>query len=141
MTSHPAPRPRRDVLASDAEREHAVADLRHHFAAGRLDSEELERRVDAAYAARSRGELWRLLRDLPRRGRARAAERFYAVQRELLPYHAAAYVTVNGSLTGIWAATGEGRFWPGAVLAPMTMLIATHAFGSRWLRARVRRPR
>jgi len=38
----------------------------------------------------------------------------------------------------MWAATGEGSFWPAGVLAPMTVLIVSHAFGSRWLRSRLR---
>ena len=40
--------------------------LREHGAAGRLDVEELEQRVGAAYQARTRGELATLLDDLPR---------------------------------------------------------------------------
>jgi hypothetical protein len=63
----------------------------------------------------------------------------YRFQRELLPFHAGVYVSINGALSGIWAATGEGRFWPAGVLAPTTVLLASHAFGSRWLRLRLRR--
>ena len=48
-------------------------------------------------------------------------------------------MSINGALAGIWAATGEGRFWPAGVLAPTTVLIVSHAFGSRWLRSRLRR--
>ena len=54
------------VRASDAERESTVSRLRDHGAAGRLDVEELEQRVGAAYEARSRGDLAALLDDLPR---------------------------------------------------------------------------
>jgi hypothetical protein len=56
-----------------------------------------------------------------------------------LPYHAGAYVSINGALTAIWAATGEGHFWPAGVLAPTTVLIVGHAYASRWLRSRLRR--
>jgi hypothetical protein len=125
------------MLASDADRERAVRALREHFAAGRLDRSEFERRVDDVYGTRTRGELRRLLSDLPRPGGARIARRFYGFQRELLPYHAGAFVTINGALAGIWAATGEGRFWPAAVLAPTTVLVVFHAYGSRWLRRRL----
>jgi hypothetical protein len=138
---HPARRASRgEVLASDAERERAVQALRSHYASGRLDPQELERRVERAYGAPSRGELRRLLADLPRPHGHRLSQRFYRVQRELLPYHAGAYVSINGALTGIWAATGEGRFWPAGVLAPATVIVVSHAFGSRWLRTRLRRP-
>src|SRR5918995_6580469 len=71
---HRAPRPpaedapRQDpgLRASDTERESTVELLREHGAAGRLDVEELEQRVGAAYAARTRGDLATLLDDLPR---------------------------------------------------------------------------
>jgi hypothetical protein len=128
------------VRASDDERESVVRALRSHYAAGRLDREELEGRVEQAYRAVSRRMLQLLLADLPRASGGRVARRLYRFQRELLPYHAGAYLTINGALTSIWAATGEGRFWPAGVLAPTTVLIFSHAFGSRWLRMRLGRP-
>jgi hypothetical protein len=127
-----------DLRASDAEREQAVHALRIHYAAGRLDREELELRVERAYRATSRGALRGLLADLPPALGGPVARRFYRFQRELLPYHAGAYASINGALVATWAATGEGRFWPAGVLAPMTVLIVSHAFGSRWLRSRLR---
>lgn len=122
------------VRASDAERELAADALRRHFAAGRLTASELEERVARAYSARSRADLAAVLADLPSDRAVRAAIRFYRLQREALRYHAAAYVSVNGSLVAIWAATGEGQFWPGWVLAPGTAMIAWHSAGSRLLR-------
>jgi Domain of unknown function (DUF1707) len=113
--------------------------LRSHYAAGRLDRDELEGRVEQAYRAVSRRMLRVLLADLPRASGRRVARSAYRFQRELLPYHAGAYLTINGALTSIWAATGEGRFWPAGVLAPTTVLIFCHAFGSRWLRMRLGR--
>jgi Domain of unknown function (DUF1707) len=127
------------VRASDAEREQAVRALRSHFAAGRLDHSELEQRVEHAYRATSRAKLRLLLADLPPSYGGRITRRFYRFQRELLPYHAGAYVSINGALSAIWAATGEGHFWPAGVLAPTTVLVVSHAFGSRWLRRRMRR--
>jgi Domain of unknown function (DUF1707) len=53
------------VRASDAEREQAVALLQRSFADGRLTLDELEERVAAAYAARTRAELSDLTADLP----------------------------------------------------------------------------
>lgn len=74
MRKQPAesPAPRRsegvrpaDVLASDADRERVAHILRDAFAEGRLDAEEHAERLDAAYAARTAGQLEPLLRDLP----------------------------------------------------------------------------
>ena len=140
-TGWPAPRrpPHDAVRASDAEREHTVRALRSHYAAGRLDREELERRIEHAYRAVSRGKLRLLLADLPRARGGPLARRLYRFQRELLPYHAGAFLSINGTLTAIWVATGEGRFWPAGVLAPTTVLIVSHAYASRWLRSRLRR--
>ena len=53
------------LRASDADRERAVASLGRHAQAGRLTAEELEDRVERAYAARTVAELEALHRDLP----------------------------------------------------------------------------
>jgi hypothetical protein len=58
-----------DVRIGTAEREQAAALLGEHFSAGRLDSEEFDQRVHAAYAARTGTELAALFRDLPGRQR------------------------------------------------------------------------
>jgi hypothetical protein len=55
----------RDVRASDAERELTVERLRRAVGNGRLSVEEFDERATAAYAARTRGELADLTRDLP----------------------------------------------------------------------------
>lgn len=55
-----------DLRASDADREAAVDALRRHAAAGRLDVEELDERVEKAYAAKMLSELAALQADLPR---------------------------------------------------------------------------
>lgn len=54
-----------DMRASDAERERIAEILRDAVAEGRLDMGEFEQRLEAAYAARTRGELTPLVRDLP----------------------------------------------------------------------------
>jgi Flp pilus assembly protein TadB len=57
------------VLASDADRDAVTDRLRDAAGEGRLQSEELEERVDAALHARTYGELRRLVADLPRDGK------------------------------------------------------------------------
>ena len=61
-----------EMRVSDAEREAAAAELREHFASGRLDQEELDERLSAALTARTRGDLNALFADLPSAGHARA---------------------------------------------------------------------
>ncbi len=49
----------------DAEREVATARLGDHFAAGRLEHEEYDERLDAIWSARTRSDLDQLFWDLP----------------------------------------------------------------------------
>jgi len=53
------------LRASDGERDQVVAQLQRHFADGRLTQAELEERVGAALAARTRDQLRALTADLP----------------------------------------------------------------------------
>src|SRR5215216_4300920 len=92
-----------ELRASDAERESTVTLLREHGAAGRLDVEELEQRVGAAYAARTYGELRALLGDLPDK----------VPTRPVAPRRAhdwAPFLQVSVLLIAIWAVSGAGYF-------------------------------
>ena len=62
-----------EMRVSDAEREAAAAELREHFASGRLDQEELDQRLTAAFAAKTRADLNALFTDLPSAGQGWAA--------------------------------------------------------------------
>jgi hypothetical protein len=53
------------IRASDADRERVATLLREHHAAGRLNAEEFHDRLDAAFAAKTLGNLDALLSDLP----------------------------------------------------------------------------
>src|SRR5271166_846761 len=55
------------LRASDAERDHAVSELRNEFAAGRLSHETFVYRMQSALDARNRGQLAGLFTDLPSR--------------------------------------------------------------------------
>ncbi|MFD0900009.1 DUF1707 SHOCT-like domain-containing protein [Actinomadura sediminis] len=54
-----------ELRVGDTERDAVVVALHDHFAAGRLDRGELDERMDAALAAKTRGDLRALVRDLP----------------------------------------------------------------------------
>jgi hypothetical protein len=108
--------------ASDSEREQAAAELREHYAAGRLDADELSSRLEAAYAARTQGELGRLRADLPELPQAPAATRASLARRrgELrrqLVQQTGGSLGVFAVCAGVWAASGaHGGFWPEWVL-------------------------
>lgn len=57
-----------EMRVSDVEREAAAAELREHFASGRLNQDELDERLAAAFAAKTRGDLNALFTDLPSSG-------------------------------------------------------------------------
>ncbi|MGV9878315.1 DUF1707 SHOCT-like domain-containing protein [Streptomyces sp. NPDC003006] len=62
-----------DLRASDADRERVAEVLRDAMAEGRLDMTEFEERLDAAYKARTYGELEPITRDLPAHGAAKVS--------------------------------------------------------------------
>jgi Domain of unknown function (DUF1707) len=98
-----------DVRTSDGEREAVVEALRGHAAAGRLDADELELRLERAYAARLRADLVPLVADLPAPPRPSPPVRGRApfVLPDFAPFVAIALL-----LVAIWALTGAGYFWP-----------------------------
>jgi len=56
-----------EMRVGDAEREAAAAELREHYASGRLTLDELNERIDKAFAAKTRGDLNAAMTDLPSR--------------------------------------------------------------------------
>ena len=60
------------LRASDADRERVAAALRRHHLDGRLDTDELQERLERCYAARTAGDLAPLTADLPEDERPRA---------------------------------------------------------------------
>jgi hypothetical protein len=107
-----------ELRASDEERERAAAEIRAHFAAGRLTDDELSERLDAVYHARTQGELNELRSDLPAlpptraQTRAELAERRRQLRGDLIQYTGGALVPFV-ICTVIWALAGaQGSFWP-----------------------------
>ncbi|HZD64919.1 MAG TPA: DUF1707 domain-containing protein [Acidimicrobiales bacterium] len=66
--------PDRVLRASDADREATATTLREHCGEGRLALDELSWRLEATFAARTRGELDQVLADLPTVSRPAAPE-------------------------------------------------------------------
>ncbi len=54
-----------NVRVGDAERDAVAAQLRDHYADGRLTLDELNERLDLAFAARTKADLNQVMRDLP----------------------------------------------------------------------------
>jgi hypothetical protein len=107
-----------DLRASDDQRERAAQEIREHFAVGRLTDEELSDRVQAAYAARTEGDLKALLADLPKLPATRAQQKAELIQRRRqlqrrLLQEAGGGLSAFVICTVIWLSSGaNGQFWP-----------------------------
>ncbi|HWH11386.1 MAG TPA: DUF1707 domain-containing protein [Solirubrobacteraceae bacterium] len=101
------------LRVSDAERDQAAGDLRDHYAAGRISSDELSERLDAVYAAQTQSELARLRGDLPELHPVARPDPRRELARRRLYQDAGGVVLANIGCVGVWAATGaHGVFWP-----------------------------
>lgn len=106
------------LRVSDQQREQAAQQLREHFAAGRLTQDELDDRVQQAYAARTEQQLRDLLADLPRlplspqQQKAELAVRRSQLQRRLIQ-ETGGGLALLAVCVAIWLIDGaQGQFWP-----------------------------
>jgi hypothetical protein len=146
---------RAQLRVADADREGAAEALRAHYASGRLNAEELEERLQAAYAARTEGDLRALFEDLPEpraagpgaagSGAARSvaganvpsssvaapagAELPLPARRAQLQrrvvQRAGGGIGAFAISSGVWALTGSGYFWPVWVLVVVAISMAS----------------
>src|SRR3954471_4838139 len=105
-----------DQRAADSDRETTAERLREAAGDGRLEHDELEQRLEAAYSARTYGELATLTADLPE-GAAEPAGAPRRWDSEELRARLATFIIANVVCISVWLATGgEGDFWPKWVL-------------------------
>ncbi|MCC7367562.1 MAG: DUF1707 domain-containing protein [Chloroflexi bacterium] len=155
-TSSPTPRPStRTYRASNEDRQRVVDSLQAHYVAGRLDTTELEARVERALAAVTLADLDAVQADLPplaplpptsststpapssRAGRREArklarAGRCTARGERPFRAHLTSYVLVIGLLVVIWALTSPGGyFWPIWPALGWGIGLAAHGLGAR----------
>jgi hypothetical protein len=118
---------RPDLRASDEQRDRAAAEIRDHFAAGRLTEDELNERLDAVYRARTQGELRELRRDLPAApadARAELKRRRTELRREVLQQTGGSFAPFL-ICTLIWVLAGaNGYFWPAWVALGAVIVLA-----------------
>ena len=125
------PEPMADMRAADADRHKVAEQLKAALDEGRLSLAEYDERVGEAYAARTYGELFGLVTDLPKPGLSAkevATQREAALRREArrMPMALTVLWTIYGSIAAvnvvIWAlvaATVGGVYvWPIWLLVP-----------------------
>ena len=120
MADTPTPGPP-SLRASDEDRERVATVLRDSYSHGRLDLEELQQRLDAAYAAKTVNELTHLTADLPATPAASAAvppqppgeaQPSSSLLSRRVRDRVLTYVLLMVFLIVIWAISGGGSFWP-----------------------------
>ena len=108
------------VLAGDRERENTARQLGLALTQGYLDMTEYERRVGAAFAAKTAGELRELVADLPvgllARNDPGRRERTRSAARMSVRLHLAGYLLMVVVVLTVWTAValsgGTTYFWP-----------------------------
>ena len=108
------------VRASDEDRERVASEVREHFALGRLDTEELDRRLGLVYAAGTLDDLRALRADLPRLSASRPEPRAARLERALALDRVRRLIRKVGvallpftACSLVWLTTGaQGSFWP-----------------------------
>lgn len=122
------------IRASDEDREAAMDVLRDAYAAGRLRSEEFYERVDAAYAATTRGDLDNLTADLPviwtdaglpshmviSRGRSRTAGQ--GLFRQVI-WVRAFWIFLLALVAGLAGRVTSAAVWAACALVPLAVLL------------------
>lgn len=122
------------LRVSDQQRDQTAQAIRDHYAAGRLNEEELTERVTAAYAARTESDLAELVKDLPKlpaspqQQKAELRERRGELQRRILQ-EAGGGAVAFGVCTALWLASGaHGSFWPIWVALLTVIVLARSAW-------------
>ncbi|MHB1569804.1 MAG: DUF1707 SHOCT-like domain-containing protein [Solirubrobacteraceae bacterium] len=119
------------IRASDDDRELLISELREHAVAGRLTTEDLEQRVQAAYESKTLGELDQLRGDLPltsgQRELEQTARRAHLTRR--LAQESGGSLGVFVLCVGIWLASGaNGQFWPVWVLVVFALSVVRNGW-------------
>jgi hypothetical protein len=108
----------------DDERERASTELRSHFAAGRLDVDEFSARLEEVWAARTRGDVNRTLRDMPRPEVVAYRPAYRPARHHRRPR---LFLPVAAILLGVWLLAHPGRpflpIWPLVIWATIVLLI------------------
>ena len=117
------------LRAADSDRDRAAADLREHYAAGRLDENELSERLEAVYVATTVAELDRLRADLPDPRPLPVPAGARELARRRIYQDAGAVLILDAGCVAVWAATGaNGSFWPVWVILASALRLARDAW-------------
>ena len=126
-----------NLRAGDRDRDAVSETLRTQHAEGRLDTNELQQRIDCCYEARTLGELDHLVIDLPRES---TADERSGRHRGLWRLRLVTVAPVLVTLAAISALTGRHAIWLAVPLIFLTARFAPTRYRPRWDPARWERP-
>jgi Domain of unknown function (DUF1707) len=109
-----------NVRIGDADREAVAAQLREHYADGRLTLDELNERLDQTFAAKTKADLDVVLRDLPHVGRPLTDAPAAGLGNTA--WQGPAWPTTTGRSDWDYGA-GNGRRYGHAAFAPLLVLM------------------
>jgi hypothetical protein len=118
-----------DLRASDEDRDRIAAEIREHYAQGRLDRAEVDERLKETFSVKTVGELDVLVADLPElsvavtQAHAELALQRAKLSRELVQQTGGALIPFI-LCTVVWVLSGaSGSFWPiWALIFPIVVL-------------------
>lgn len=122
------------LRVSDTEREQVATALGQHMALGRLTMSELESRLDAAYAARTRSELDVVSSDLPRTEGVHKSAQAPETPSRACSWHP--WALTGAICVLVWFATSLAQghpvdFWPIWVIGPWGIIVLARAVPRR----------
>ena len=116
------------MRASDSDRDRVASMLREHHAAGRLTADEFQERLDATFAAKTLGDLDKLMADLP------GIDLYHLPEATIRPGQPRTPAPVQGRLSPAWR--GAWGSWASVSLLLFTLWLITsvssHHFGGFW---------
>lgn len=123
--------PSSGIRASDADRDQLISELNEHMVAGRLRTDELEDRTQAAYAARTTAELDALRHDLPptskQVARYERQRRAHLTRRLIQETGGLGAVFLGGTAIWLWDGA-SGQFWPVWILLILVLSVARNVW-------------
>jgi hypothetical protein len=122
------------LRASDADRDQVAEALRDHHTEGRLDTDELQQRIDACYQAKTIADLDTLLHDLPRKQPQQHHSDRFPHPRGFLRRRMLRLSPILIALIALSIVTGHHFFW----LAIPLFFLTTRLLAPRCARRRTR---
>jgi hypothetical protein len=114
------------LRAGDRDRDAVAEMLRTQHAAGRLDTEELQQRIDRCYEAKTLGQLEEIVADLPRDSQADERSGWHRDRRR---WRLLTLVPVVVTLAAVCALTGRHLVW---LTVPLIFLTARLRSARHW---------